>query len=186
MAKKTLPTIATLRKLLRYESETGKLFWRERDTSFFSDGAYSAVRACATWNARHAGGWALSGISMYGYKRGNILGREFKAHRVIWAMHYGEWPEGEIDHINHDGIDNRIINLREVTSQENSRNQSMRSANTSGHLGVCWDKAHNKWRAQIVVNRATKYLGLFTDINDAIEARVSANIKYGFHKNHGK
>ena len=185
MTNKTPPSPDVLRELMHYECITGKLFWRERDVSLFSDGTYSAERARNIWNGRYVGEEAFTAKTSDGYLHGSIFGQMHRTHRVIWAIHHGSWPDGEIDHINHDRTDNRIINLREVTSQENSRNQSIYASNTSGQTGVSWHKRDNKWVAHIFFDGKKRHLGLFTDISDAIAARAAAEIKHGFHKNHG-
>ena len=182
--KKTPPNIKTLHKLLRHEPDTGLLFWRERTPDMFEAGGHSAVHNCRKWNARWAGVEAFTADRL-GYKQGTIFHQKLSAHRVIWALHYGEWPEDEIDHINHDRSDNRISNLRCVTRCENSKNLSMRGDNKSGITGVCWDKSRNKWSSQIMVNSCTKNLGRFGCITAASISRKLAEIKYGFYKHHG-
>jgi len=121
-----------------------------------------------------------------GYIKISIDGKDYQAHRLIWLHVYGVWPKYNIDHINHDRADNRILNLRTVKQQENLKNLSFSKLNTSGITGVYWSKAVNKWLAQIYVNKKAVYLGCFTDKFEAICARMSANIKYGYHENHGK
>jgi len=125
-------------------------------------------------------------IGPNGYRRISFAGSRYKAHRLAWIYVYGEFPNGEIDHINGARTDNRICNLRSVTRTENARNSSLPSNNTSGVIGLSWSKARRKWEAKIKVNQKTIHLGRFADKQDAINARQAANIKYGFHKNHGK
>ena len=185
MTERVLPTPEMLRKLLRYEHETGRLFWRERTPDMFSDGGHTAEHNCAAWNSKNANSEAFA-TDCDGYRTGKISGANYKSHRVIWAMEASKWPDGDIDHINHNRADNRWKNLRESTRLENLRNQSLRSDNTSGHLGVCWSAANGKWMAQIKADGKQQYLGLFTDITEAILARAAADIKYGFHANHGR
>lgn len=57
------------------------------------------------------------------YVQINILGKSYYAHRLAWLIHYGEWPAGDIDHINRDKGDNRIANLRDVSRKENCNNR---------------------------------------------------------------
>ena len=107
-------------------------------------------------------------------------------HRLAWLYVYGYFPPEHMDHINHDRADNRIANLREVTHQENLKNMSMNPANTSGVTGVGWVRSRKTWSAIISVNGKNKRLGSFQNKEDAIAAREAAEIKYGFHENHGK
>lgn len=173
MTDRNLPSIEYLHKRLRYEPETGKLFWRDCE------------EMPEWWRARYAGKEAFTADDGQGYRKGSIDGVPFNAHRVIWALHHGEWPSDQIDHINGVRDDNRIINLRVVTNQENGRNQSMFRNNTSGVCGVCWHKAQGKWQARIMVDGRRKYLGYFTTIEAAAEARVEASRQHGFTDRHG-
>lgn len=101
-------------------------------------------------------------------------------------METGFWPSGEIDHISGCRIDNRMRNMRDVTSSDNGKNSALSSINKSGFTGVHWNKRCSKWVANIGVNGKNKYLGSFPDINEAIAARAAANIKFGYHENHGR
>lgn len=120
------------------------------------------------------------------YRIINHCGKIHRAHRIAWLMHYGKWPENQIDHINGNGLDNRINNLRDVVHIENGRNQLMPKNNTSGVCGVNWCKQTNKWRAEIIVNGKKKCLGRHDLLSDAASAREAAERLYGFHPNHGK
>jgi len=186
MTKPDLPTIDTLHKLLRYEPKTGKLFWRKRDVAFFTDGKQAADHNAFAWNNKHAGNEALTSDSCKNYLCGRIFRKHYFAHRVIWAIAYDKWPTDQIDHINHDKKDNRIENLREVTNQENHKNLPRSLNNTSGVTGVHWIKQTSKWRAQICVEGSYKNLGYFIEKSEAITVRAAAELKYGFHKNHGE
>jgi hypothetical protein len=158
--KNLLPSPAELRKLLQYEAATGRLFWRHRPVNMFADGGYSAERACAAWNGRFAGKEAFMSTNDMGYKVGQIYQCKHRAHRVIWALVTGEWPVAEIDHINGNRSDNRIVNIREATKAQNNRNQGIRKTNTSGYKGVSWHKKTGRWRAVIWMNRKRTSLGL--------------------------
>ena len=170
---KSLPSIDYLRKRLRYEPETGKLFWLDHEGM------------PKRWRTKWAGKEAFTSSTTLGYLRGKIDSRTFKAHRVAWALQYGEWPEDQIDHINGVKEDNRISNLRVVSILDNNKNKAMQSNNTSGVMGVHWHKCANKWSAQIMVNRRSVHLGYFNTIEEASAARKQAAIKYGFTERHG-
>jgi hypothetical protein len=186
MTDKKPPSPSVLRQLIDYDPETGALVWRVRDVSFFTDGKMSALGAMNAWNARYADNPALKGKNSNAYFVGRILGRTYLAHRVAWAMFSGAWPENEIDHINGDKLDNRIANLRCATSQENNRNRPIAITNTSGTIGVYWSVSNSKWAAQIHENGKQKHIGYFKSKDDAISARAKANLKYGYHANHGR
>jgi hypothetical protein len=169
--------IDELRRLVRYDADTGKLTWLERGWDHCPrDGG-------KRWNGRYAGKEAFR-VTPSGYRYGMIKRRMFRAHRVAWALHYGEWPDMEIDHINGDRADNRIANLRLVTRAENSRNQSSRKNSKSGIVGVC--QIRKKWRAFINLNGKPRHLGVFDTIEEAIAVRKAAERRAGYHPNHGR
>lgn len=172
MTSKKLPTVDYLRKRLRYEPETGRLFWLDCESMPNS------------WRAQFSGTEAFTSVCL-GYHTGGIDYAMFRAHRVAWAIYYGEWPSSQIDHINGVRTDNRIENLRVVTQQENMRNLKMSKTNTSGVTGVSWVGSKGKWQATISVGNRNKYLGLFTSIDDAKSAREAASAYYGFSSRHG-
>lgn len=82
------------------------------------------------------------------------------------------------DHINRNPLDNRKDNFRLATHQENIRNSSKSKNNTSGFIGVSWNKNDNKWRAYIKIDYKQKYLGKFINKEDAITARLKAEKEY--------
>lgn len=82
------------------------------------------------------------------------------------------------DHINRNPLDNRKENLREATHSENAMNRSKYKNNKSNVSGVCWRKDTLKWRSYIQVGSKKYNLGSFTNKDDAIKARLKAEIKY--------
>lgn len=183
MAKQSDITPEICRKFLRYKPETGQLFWMARDAADVPKYTEANV---AAWNARFAGKEAFTTLANHGYKTGTICSKIAYAHRVIIAIVTGEWPDGAVDHINGCKTDNRIGNLRVVTNHENCRNQSLGSKNTSGLIGVYRDKHGKKWIAQINIDGRQIHLGTFATKTEAYEARLAANVKFGFHQGHGK
>jgi len=79
------------------------------------------------------------------------MGKQHKAHRLIWLYVYGEMPK-EIDHINGDRQDNRLENLRSVTRSQNQFNKAMAQNNTSGYRGVSWHKKSQQWVIRVCAN----------------------------------
>jgi len=174
-----------LRELLRYEPETGKLFWKHRTPDVFQDSqCRTAEHVCSNWNARFAGKPAFTTVTN-GYKQGSILCVKLSAHRVIWAMQTDEWPV-QVDHINGIRHENWWGNLRHVNNQVNSRNAGISIRNTSGVVGVSWAKRKRKWIAQITDSGKNINLGYYNSKEDATRARKDAEAKIGFHENHGR
>lgn len=112
-----------------------------------------------------------------GYLHGvSKTGEKVYFHRLIM-----NFPEDHfVDHINGKTSrhDNRKSNLRIVTDQQNKMNHSTRKDSTTGISGVSWHKGKSKWIAQIGINGKLKYLGVFSDLDSAIEARKKAEEKY--------
>lgn len=167
MAKRPLPSPELLRQLLTYRPSTGRLIWNERT------GPYSK-----RWNARYAGTTAGT-LDGDGYIAIKVFDRSMAAHRVIWAMVYGCWPEC-VDHKNGVKTDNRLRNLRAVSRAINQRNQKRHSSNTSGRTGVYWASSYQKWFAAINLHGKTMYLGAFSNKEDAIARRVAEEKRLGF------
>lgn len=112
--------------------------------------------------------WCLDGN---GYVKNSNQGY---LHRIIMEEH-----TLFVDHINGNKLDNRISNLRVCTNADNLKNRiKLPSSNTSGILGVRFRKDRNKWYAEIQVNNQKHYLGSYTNKEDAIKARLDAEIKY--------
>lgn len=102
-----------------------------------------------------------------GYIKLGFNGKWVLAHRLAWRLSKGEWPEGEIDHINGNPSDNRISNLRVVTRSQNVMN-------TRRGNGVCWHKRNKAWQVLIKAGGKSHYIGLFKDRAAADSAAVEA------------
>lgn len=105
-----------------------------------------------------------------------VCGRNanIKMHCLI----YGPKLLPEIDHKNGNKLDNRRINLRESTRQQNVWNSSIRKDNYSGIPGVHWHKQFKKWHSYIGFNKKRISLGCFHCLFDACCARKAAELKY--------
>ena len=134
--------------------------------------------------AKHNVGDVVGTLNPDGYLRVMVNKKHYPLHRLAWIYIHGELPN-KIDHINHNRSDNRIVNLRSVTTTVNKRNSSLYSTNTSGQCGVSWCKQTDRWRSGIVIDGKHKCLGRFTDFSEAVNARKNAEVLYGFHANHG-
>ncbi len=156
----------TANRLLKYDPETGVIFWRHPRKGIKPSGE------AGTLNHR-------------GYIYITVNGKVYQAHRIAYLLYYGKNPN-QIDHINHNRIDNRIVNLRNANHKINAMNRTRQSNNTSGVSGVVFQKINSKWAARITHNNIFRYLGVFDDWFEAVCARKSAEHRYGFHMNHGK
>lgn len=141
-----------LHKLFRYR-EDGQLIWIKKKTG-------------AKFN-KPAGA-----MHRNGYKVITIDGKQYPAHRLIWAYHHGYLPECEIDHINREKDDNRIENLRMVSTSCNQRNTGNWSTCTTGVKGVV--KGYKGFRAHVRLMNKTFNLGDFDDFDEAVLTRLAA------------
>ncbi|WP_111519392.1 HNH endonuclease signature motif containing protein [Cupriavidus phytorum] len=171
-----------LKELLSYDKDTGEFRWKPRGFCLFK-----TEHAAKIWNTRFPG-TAAGNVDVKGYRKIVIHQRSYKAHRLAWLYVYGEWPGADlqIDHINGIRSDNRIANLRAVPPVENSRNLRPGRVGRSGLFGVHWDAKWNRWRAKIHEKGATVELGSFKTREEAIAARKAAEVRLGYHENHGK
>jgi len=157
-APKPLP--ADIAEWLHYDAETGVLTWR------VSGGRTVAGEVAGT-------------PTTFGYRQIQISGQKYMAHRIAWALAYGDPGDMQIDHSDGDRSNNKLDNLRLATHADNMRN-AVHASNTSGHVGVSWSKRHAKWLAQIRVGGHPKCLGTFDKIEDAAAAyRAAAELHHG-------
>ena len=129
-----------------FEYRDGHLWWIKKSSP------YSNIKV----------GQQFGSYNSEGYRHGWFKGKMHKEHRLIWLYHKGEWPIGDLDHISGVRDDNRIENLREVTSQQNSFNKKSVKGSTSKYKGVCWGKQNKKWKASYRYNGKKYYLGYYT------------------------
>lgn len=121
-----------------------------------------------------------------GHRVVRVGGSEFYAHRLAWLLTYREWPSRQIDHINRDRADNRIVNLRLATNQQNQWNRGLNSKNTSGRKGVHFYKRTGQWQAYIKVHGKRFHLGTFATCEAAsIAYRQAARSHFGEFANPG-
>lgn len=147
MAIKPLPSQEVLRQLLKYEPDTGKLFWLARKPGA-TDDPRGPQWAANRFNSTCAGKEAFTYSDRRGYRHGKFMGVKYQAHRIIWKMVNGVDPD-TIDHINGDPSDNRISNLRNCSNSENGRNYEKLRKGSSRYRGVSWASRDKWWVAQI-------------------------------------
>jgi len=158
------------RSYFRYDESTGKLYWKKKPSGIVNVGD-------------EAGG--LFGGKGKEYLRTAFKGKRLLVHRVIWFIQKGYWPD-VVDHINGNGLDNRLSNLRDTDNQGNCRNRSMRSDNKTGHKGVSWCKNRKSWRVRIHHRGKELIVGYFDCLELAGLVATEARELLGYHENHGR
>jgi hypothetical protein len=162
-------------KALMYDCFTGEFRWSENAEDLSHMPAVSIER----FRGR------IAGTINNGYLQICLKQKVYRAHRLAWLMTYEKWPDGEIDHIDGNRANNRILNLRDVTPSENCRNMRLSPRSTTGFVGVSVIKKTGKYRASIKLNGKMFNLGHYDTIDEAIEARKSQSEIHGFHPLHG-
>jgi hypothetical protein len=118
-------------------------------------------------------GRRIERVNSGGYVAVAADGREYKAHRLVWLYVHGQWPDGDIDHIDGCRNNNRLSNLRLATDTLNKANEKLRSDNTSGFKGA---KPHpnGKWQARIGIGGKRLSLGYHATAAEAHAAYMRA------------
>jgi len=134
-----------------YNPDTGELTWRI-DKRPAKSGDYAGT------------------VNHDGYRKVMLFKKYYSVHRVAWAMTYGDWPIGEVDHIDGDRLNNRLENLRDTTHRGNSQN---RQAHRKGHL-VGTTRVKHGWQSSITINYKRMHLGIFASEQEAHSAYLKA------------
>lgn len=133
------------------------------------------------FNAQFAGKPIRAQIDSNGYRAFRMRwgGRthHFRAHRVIWCLHYGAWPRETIDHLNGIRDDNRIENLEDVSLSENVRRA--RPWRNRSRVGAYWHRRDKVWRVEFRHNGVRHYFGSFKDKQSALVARTAGELSLG-------
>jgi len=125
-------TAAYVRSILDYDPETGVF----------------------TWRVSQRPGWVgkIAGSPSEGYLKIKIDGRLYSAHRIAWLHNYGEWPLDVIDHIDGNGLNNRIANLRDCSRAQNKANSRIYKNNKHGLKGVVYNKRRDGFYSTVQCN----------------------------------
>jgi hypothetical protein len=147
-----------IREHLRYEPESGQIFWTKKA------GRRSVVGAEA------------GTVTTQGYRMVTLCGEMCFAHRIAWFFQNGELPSTRLDHVNGDRLDNRIANLRQADAFQNRWN----SRRVGQKLPKGVSQHHRKFRALITARGHRSDLGYFDTPEEAHEAyRAAAEKLHG-------
>jgi hypothetical protein len=153
MRQETL-THSAVKDMLHYDPESGIFTWRQR----LSQRAKIGMQAgCVS---------TVSGYVLLGIQR-----KLFHAHRLAWFYVHGAWPKHQIDHINGNRSDNRLVNLRDVPNQVNSQNTRPKANRL---VGASLHKKSGRWMARIVVKGKCVSLGYHASAQEAHAAYIAA------------
>lgn len=152
-------SVRRLRRLLDYNPETGVFRWKPNP------------KHRLTWNTRFAG--SIAGTINKRYREIGIDDQKYLAHRLAWFYVNGRWPK-LIDHIDMNGHNNAIRNLREATHSTNKANRRAPANNSSGYKGVSFNKVVQRYQASICRQYKQMHLGFFATAREAHAAYCSA------------
>jgi hypothetical protein len=131
-----------------------------------------------TRNSHAFAGEIAGTLHKNGYRYVSIDKKNYLEHRLIFALHYGFYPD-TVDHIDLNKSNNLIENLRQATHQQNCYNRPIRKDNKSGSAGICWNNQYKKWVVRITTNGKRLYLGKFINLDEA--KKVVKTAKLNFH-----
>lgn len=161
-----LLTLTRLREVLDYDPQTGVFVW-------------TAPNPKSRYKAGTIAGTTKFVSEHLSYVMICIDQNTYPAHRLAWLYVSGEWPRDVVDHINGDGLNNTIANLRQATRSQNQCNRRVSKNNKSGASGVHPEKRTGKWTAEIFCQKRKFFLGTFSTFEAALSARQQAeNTKF--------
>lgn len=157
MADRDFISHAELLERVSYDPETGVFRW------------------IVSWCSKAKAGRELGSWDLYGYKTVRLYKRSYKLHRLAWFYMTGDWPTGDIDHINGVRHDNRWANLRDVSRKTNLENSHRPGSHKVSNLprGVANARA-GRYSAHISHFNKTVYLGVFDTPEEASAAYRAA------------
>jgi hypothetical protein len=143
---------------------------------------YNPDTGIMTWIKNPPRGQKVAGNSFGNYSNGYLIGmfkrKMYRVHRLAWMWMTGEWPPGDIDHINGIRDDNRWVNFRIADDVQNQQNAKMPKSNTSGVKGVHWHKRDCKWVVNLKIKGKNYCFGAFKDFEFAALVAEEAREKY--------
>ena len=151
--------------ILDYDPETGDVTWK-------------VFRGSRTKIGKRAGTINDDKSRRTSYYQIVIDNITYRAHRIAWLLHYGKWPDGQIDHIDGDGMNNRIGNIRDVSNMVNHHNIGKYNVKNRRFPPGVKQISSGRYVAKVMVNYKQIYLGSFDTIAEAVAAHKEAKRKY--------
>lgn len=169
-------TQSELKQILYYSPETGEFVWRKSVAKHIKEGDIAGTVSILNQRATHLK-----------YRQIKINGKLYLAHRLafLYMDNLDVSESWVVDHTDGDGLNNAWSNLRMVNRKLNAENIRMYRNNTSGHMGVSWNKSSGKWLARIGHNGKLIYLGRFPSVEEAANVYESKR-KELFKHNEGR
>lgn len=168
-----------------YNPETGQLTWKVRPEHHFKVAWMSAAQAVQIAGKVAGHPQRVRRTDLF-YLRVGIGNKLYQAHQIIWTMMNGAIPPKMlVDHIDGNGLNNRLLNLRLVDHVGNAKNARLPKNSTTGVCGVMWNKQRLKWQVHGSQDGRKKHLGLFDTLLDAVATRLAFNRNNNYHALHG-
>lgn len=158
-------TLEYLKSLIHYNPDTGAFTWVQGKPAAKNGFVRGTMGTPAGHVWCNGCGEKYIGVRVRGHGR-------IRGHRLAYFYMTGEWPPQQVDHVNHDGMDNRWCNLRLASPSQNGQNRGLRSDNKTGVIGV--SMKYGRYCAQIKLNGKSYSLGLYNTLGEAAEARFKA------------
>lgn len=169
---------STLQSLLHYEPATGTFTWKERTGRSKSDNIFNSLFA-----GKRAGSKVSTPRSKTSYVAINLGGKMRKAHRLAFIYMTGSAPQ-QVDHIDHNGMNNAWSNLRASDSKDNARNLPLQKSNKTNVIGVNWHKAAKKWHVRAVNKDGVRVdLGRYDCFDQAVAVRKAYEVEFKYFDN---
>lgn len=166
------------------KNPTGQKINQKLLHKYFIYNIETGIVTCKLPQHKHQINGVIGYMGNTGYLLTGLGKNTYLLHRLIWLYMTNHMPE-QVDHINHNKLDNRWTNLREVSNTDNSKNCSVSKNSVTKINGVSVIATSGKYRAYITVNKKQIHLGVFVNKEAAIRARAKADKYYNFHVNHG-
>ena len=157
-----LPSLENLNKYFTLDESTGTLYWKVQKANCVKVGS------------------VVGHVNPRGYSIVKLDGVTVRLHRIVYKMYHGVEPEGELDHIDGDKLNNNPENLRLASRHQNNQNIKKQKNNTSGFKNVYWVPKIKKWSVTIKAFGKIYRFGAYLNIEDA--AKVAETQREILHR----